>query len=806
MRSLARDLRQSLRTLSRRPLFLLLAVTTLALGIGAGTAIFSAINAVLFRAMPYPSPDELVFVWSGDPQKGTENLVVSYPDYISWKEGSRSFQDMAVFNIASGHLTGSGPPEELWGAQVSVNFFSVLDVKPLIGGGFSISSADSEQQEILLGHGLWQRRFGGDPSVVGSKIFLSGKPYTVVGVMPPEMHHPEPFWQRKPDFWRPFRYDPEWMTRGSRFLRVVARLKPGTSPGTVQAEISGIAHRLEFEFPDTNRDRPAVVVSLREQLFGNLHRPLLILLVTASLVLLIACANVANLQLTRALSRQREIAVRAALGAGPIQVVRSSLAEGLILAFAGGALGLALAFWGTRALVVLSPTEIPGLQSAALDGRVLAFALAVTAFTALVTGVLPAFRLLRPDLRAILGAASRTSSDHPASWARNALAVSEIALALPLLVAAGLLTQSTLELNQVDLGFRKEGVLTFRLPLPSRRYPEDHQVESFYSGIRREIAVLPGVRSVALVSSVPLAGLNDQIRGFMVAGATTSKDMPSAHYRVVGGDYFQTMGIPLLDGRPLSADAAATNPPVAAASRTLANRLWPGMTAVGRRIRLGDETSNTPWIEIVGVVEDIRDGQISSEPGSVLYVPHAQDPLSSMAVVVRASRDPETLIRPIRRKIWERDPELPVADVQTVKQIVWHSNTASRFHAFSVAALAALALCLALVGVLGVIAYQVGERRREFGIRAALGARRPDLVFLVLRQAGALALSGSILGLGLALLITRLLHSLLYQISSTEPAVFAGAAVLLLGIVLLASLIPARKATQSEPIVLLHEE
>jgi putative ABC transport system permease protein len=804
MEGLARDLRQSLRSLSRRPLFLLLVVTTLALGVGAGTAIFSAINAVLFRAMPYPRADDLVFVWSGDPQQGSNGVVVSYPDYLSWKEANSSFQDIAAFNIAYGHLTGGGPPEEVWGAQVSTNFFSVLGVRPLIGGGF-FGMEGSEQQEVLLSHRLWRQRFGGDSSVVGKKVVLSGKPCVVVGVLPPELHHPEPFWQKEPDFWRPLRYDPESMTRGSRFLRVIARLKRGRSLAAAQADMSGIARRLDLQYPDTNRDRPAVVVPLRSQLFGDLHRPLLILLVTAGFVLLIACANVGNLQLTRALARQREIAVRAALGASPAQVARSYLAEGLILAFAGGALGLLLAIWGTKALVVFSPTEIPGLQRAALDGRVLLFALSVTVFIALITGVLPAIRLLRPDLRVILGAASRTSSGR-ASAARNAMAVSEIALALPLLVAASLLAQSALDLNRAELGFRRDGVLTFRLSLPSRRYPESYNVQSFYAEIRKEIAGLPGVRSVALVSSVPLTGLNDQVRGFIVEGAAPSKDPSSAHYRVVAGEYFQTMGIPLLEGRLLPADAPPTDPPIAAVSRTFARRFWPGQSAVGRRFRLGDGTSNEPWVEVVGVVEDVRDGQTTAEPGSTFYVPHAQDPLSSMGVVVRASGDPAKLIRPIQERIWDRDPELPTADVQTMEQIVWRSNAASRFHALSVAALATLALCLALIGVFGVIAYRVGERTREFGIRAALGAERRNLLILVLRHAGALALLGLIVGLGLALLLTRLLSRLLYQVSSTEPAAFAAGAALLSGAILLASLIPARRASRTEPVILLREE
>lgn len=800
---LARDLRYSLRTLLHRPTFLAIVIATLALGIGASTTIFSAVNGIWFRALPFRDADRLVFIWSGEhdqTSQATSAAVVSFPDFLDWKRENRSLADLAAFNIASGQLTGSAAPEEVWGAAVSPNFFTVLGAKPILGRTFP-AGLDPTERVVLLSYRLWQRRFGGQRSILGSRVLLSGQPYTVLGVLSPEFRHPEPFWQREADFWRPLRFDPQRMTRDSRFLRVVGRLRSGIPLRQARNEMAEMGRRLAAQFPTGQPARSVLVVPLREQLYGDLRLPLLILLTTSAAVLLIACANVANLQLARALSQQKEIALRVAIGARPLQIIRRSLLESLILAAAAGLLGLLLVLWGTRMLVALTPPELPGLRSAAIDSRVLLFGAALVLLTAVLTGALPLVRVFRPELTEVLKSTGRTAAGQSVGWTRNCLAVAEIALALPLLIGAGLLAKSAFELSRVEPGFRTERLLTFRLTLPSRRYPDSQQQNAFFSETTREIAALPGVRSVGLVSSLPLSGLNDQVRSF--TRYSRPAEEISAHYRVVGADYFQAMGIPLLEGRAFAAVPGVGKTTEAVVSRTLARRAWPGESALGKQIRL-DPTD--AWLSVVGVVGDIRDGVLSAEPDPFLYLPYSQDSSANMAVVVHSTLPPEDLVRPVQQKIRSRDPELPLADVQTMDQVLLTSNSPSRFHTISISVLAALALVLALIGVFGVINYMVGERTREFGIRVALGARRLDVMTLVLRRAGGLVAGGLILGILLALALTRVLEFLLYRTGATNPAVFFLGALLVLGASLLAAYLPAERASRVDPNTTLRQE
>ena len=809
MTTLLQDLRYGIRMLLKNPGFSIVAVLALTLGIGADSAIFSVVNAVLLRPLPYPESERLVVLRERSPQ--LEGMSVAYPNFIDWREQNSTFENIGVYRRQSYNLTGRGEPERLIGAQVSADVFAAVRVSAARGRIFSNDEdKPGAAPVVVLSHGLWQRRFGGDLSILDQSLTLDGHSFTVIGIMPSDFQYPF----RATELWTSVGQaasDPGWQNRGNHpGLTGVARLKPGVTVEQAREDMEIVAANLERQYPDANTGSrvtiiPALENAVRSSNAGERIRPaLLVLLGAVGFVLLIACANVANLLLARATTRQKEIAIRTALGASRRRIVRQLLTESILLSVAGGALGLLLARWGVKLIIAVSPNSIPRSREIDLDGRVLAFTVGVSVLTGIIFGLVPALQSSKPDLNETLKDAGRGSTGSRHLF-RSGLVVSEVALTLVLLIAAGLMIRSFYRLQQVDPGFNCYHLLTFSVSLPPKKYPEDQQKVNFYEQLAEKIRALPGVQTVGVSSGLPL-GNNGWQTSFRVEGQPEPEPghIPVTDACIATPDYFQAMGITLLKGRNFDEQDVKGGPRVTLIDEEFARRYWPGQEAVGKNIKSG---RNDPPITVVGVVRRVKMDGLSEDSNRVQsYYPFRQLPNGGMTVVIRTANDPMAIASAVREQVLGLDPDQPVYDLNTMEQIRADSIAPDRLNLMLLASFAAVALILAGVGIYGVMAYSVTQRTHEIGIRMALGARQSDVLGMVIRQGMKLAVVGLAIGLGGAWLATRAMASLLFGVSATDPVTFIVISVLLTGVALGACFVPARRATKVDPMVALRYE
>jgi putative ABC transport system permease protein len=816
MERLLQDLRYGARMLMKQPGFTLIAVIALALGIGANTAIFSVVNGVLLSPLPYANSDRLVMLWLTNPslQLGVDNIPPSAAYFADWRDQAQVFESVSALDSISFNLTGAGEPEQIICARVSSSFFQLLAVWPEMGRAFSTEEDEpGNNRVVIVSHGLWQRRFGRDPDILGKPVTLNGNSYTVIGVMPAGFRPPgsndlQPDTEPHTDLWMPQALTAEQLSkRGDYNLAVIARLKEGITLDQAQTEMNNIARRVEEQEPQT-KGFGVKVISLYEHLVGRSRPALLVMLVAVSFVLLIACANVANLLLARAASRQKEIAVRMALGATRGRIVRQLLTESLLLSTIGGAAGAQLSFWGIGLLLALSPKNIPRLSEIGIDANVFGFTLLISIVSGVLFGLAPALYSSRPDPGESLKSGARAlAGGLDRNRVRRLLVMSEVALSFVLLVGAGLMIESFVKLLGVDPGFDPDNVLTLKLSLPTSRYPEPDKQAAFFERVIERVAVLPGVESVGAVSALPLGGA-EEASGFMVEGSAPADpaNMPMVDRRRASPDYFTAMRIPLVKGRYFTEadNQAATR--VAIISEGFARRFFPGEDPLGKRIKNGGPTSTRPWLLVVGVVKDVKHLALEAEARPQMYMPYLQNTWTTMVVVTRTTGDPAHLASGVRGAVWEVDKQQPVTDVKSMRQYLSQSIAERRLNMILLAVFACVALILAAVGLYGVMSYWVTQRTREIGIRLALGCGQARIVKLVVRQGMAATFAGVAAGAGAALVMTRLMESLLYGVSRTDPATFILISLMLMGVALAACAIPARRAAKVDPGVALRCE
>ena len=814
MEKLSQDVRYGLRMLFKTPGFSIVAIMALALGIGANTAIFSVVNAVLLRPLPFQNSEQLVAVWENDYQRGQERGSFSYPDFADLRAQSQSFEQLASYHNADFVLTGSGEPVRLQGAVVNAEMFSLLQESPLLGRSFvpDEDKPDANGRVAILSQELFQKRFNADASLINQSITLDGTQYTVIGVMPRAFQFPV---QNEPvELWTTMAGDasgtePATGQRGSRYLKVIGRLKPGVSLEQGEAEVSTIAKRLEQQYQDTNSHKTFKLEPALHALVGDVRPALLILMGAVAFVLLIACANVANLLLARAMSRHKEIAIRSALGASRMRVVRQLLIESVLLSLAGGALGLLLAFWWTHLLVSLGKDDIPRALQVGLDWRVLGFTLFVSVTTGLLFGLVPALHSSRTQLVETLKEGSRGSGEGARrNFTRSVLIVTELAIAVVLLVGAGLLLQSLWRLRHVSPGFQAQNVLTFNLALPAVRYSTDQQAV-FYHDLVTHIESLPGVQAASVVTPLPLGGDMYSLSYETDGRPMAKKDLPKADFFNVGLGYFRTMGIPFIKGRDFNETDQHKSVQVIIINETLARERFPNEDPIGKRIKPGFftyEDEKPAMREIVGVVADVRNRGLTKEARPCVYVPQTQIPFNQMTVVVRTNNDPRTVISAVTKEVASLDRELPLFTIKTLDEYLSTAITAPRFNTTLLSLFAAVALVLTIVGLYGVMSYSVAQRTNEIGIRMALGAQSRDVLRLIVGQGLKLVLLGLVMGLLGAAALMRVIASLLFGVTAKDPLTFVAVSIVLIVVALLACYIPARRATRVDPIEALRYE
>ena len=809
------NIRFALRMLRNNPGFAGVAVLTLALGIGANTALFRVIDAVLLRPLPFHDPGCLVAVHSVDLRDPNQGGEISYPAFLDWRSRSRSFEAMSVWNGDNFTYTGGDQPESVPGAVVSANLFSVLGVSPALGRGFTLEEDQPgpAQLPIILSYEFWQSHFASDPNVLGHALTLDNEKYSVVGVMPARFQFPVQ--TDRVELWTTIAHDLQGKTpmaaqRGASYLQVIARLKPGIEIPQAQSDVLLIQEQLNHQYPE-NRPRGAAIQSESDQIAGAMRPVLMILLGAVGFVLLIACANVASLLLARATVRQKEFTVRSALGASRWMIVRQLLTESVLLAMAGGVLGLLLARWATSALVAMAPEGLARTSEIALDFRVLAFTFIVTLATGVLFGLAPAIQSSRSDLHRVLGESGRGSSSGPGGvHLRDVLVASQLAIAFVLLIGAGLLLRSFDRLRHVDPGFRADHVLTFLLEVPSHRHPGT-QRPVFVRELLQSTRVLPGVKSASAIFGLPLSPDQSAFTSLEVEGHPVLKSQrPRVAFRIIESQYFYAMGIPLLQGRTFTAQDEQGGPPLAIVNETFARQMFQGENPLGHRIQpnisFGD-SDDAPMREIVGVTGDVKSSDISDKPVPEVYVPQTPtDFIGEMTVVVRAANDPNALVPAMRSLVTSMDKDLPLRQVKTLDQYVSGSISAPRFEALLLGTFAALAFVLTTIGLYGVISYSVVQRTREMGIRIALGAQQGSISRMVVREGAVLTLIGVGAGLMASLFAVRLIRGLLYGIGATDPVTFIAVPLLLMAVALVASYIPARRATRVDPLVALRYE
>ncbi len=801
METLFQDIRYGVRTLIKKPGFTAIAVIALALGIGANSAIFSVVNAVLLRPLPFDQPEQLVLVWEKRPALGRVRNPASPPDFVDWRAQNQVFEDMAAFVGRGFNLTGGDEAERIDGTAVSPSMFQILRTQPRIGRAFQDDEdKPGKDSVVILSNGVWQRRFGANPDIVGKTVKLNDQSYTVIGVMPADFIFPN----SRTEVWVPLTLSQEELNnRGGHSLNVVARLKAGVTLEQAQENMNTIASSLEQQY-QVNTGHGVNVFQLHEEVVANARPALFVLLGAVALVLLIACANIANLLLARGSNRQKEIAIRTALGARRGRIVRQLLTESVLLALAGGLIGTLLALQGLSLLLAIGADSIPRVKEIKLDTTVLAFTLVVSFVTGLIFGIIPALQTSKPNLNESLKEGGRSAS---ASFSRNRVrslfVIAEVAICLVLLISAGLMIKSFTRLTSVGTGFNSENVLAVNVALAGSKYKEDQQVTSFYQQTLERISALPGVKSAATVAALPLfGGFGSRYFGIEGRPPQPPGQGYNANTNVSSPGYFQTMNIPLIAGRDFDERDVMKAPEVTIINQEMARRYWPDEDPIGKRLAVG----NGPWRTVVGIVGDVKQSALDVETKPEMFWPYYQMGLQFATIVVRTTSEPEAMTAAVRSEIQAIDKDLPVYKIKTMDQIVSESVSSGRLNMLLLGTFGGLALVLAAVGLYGVMSYSVTQRTREIGIRMALGANSRDVMKLVVGQGVILTLIGVAVGLGAAVGLTRLMSSLLYGVSATDSVTFIAISVLLTGVASLASYIPARRAMKVDPMIALRYE
>jgi putative ABC transport system permease protein len=818
MLNLLQDIQYAFRVLLKNPAYSVTAILALAIGIGANTAIFSEVDAVLLRPLPYPNADRLVMVWGSNPkaQQGFDELPIFGADFIEYQEQNQSFDQLAGFRYNRYNLSSQGYPEEVAGANVSASFLPMLGVQPMLGRVFlPEEDQPGKNNVVILSHELWGRLTGSDPNIVGKTILLNGQNRNVVGVMPRGFEFPTsaempPYLQfpRRTELWIPLALNPqERRTHGTRNLAVLGHLKPNVTQSQSQIDMENVSHQLQAKYPESDAGLGVRIVSFREQLIGRVRPYLLVLWGAVGFVLLIACVNVANLQLARSVARLQEVSVRTALGATRTRIIRQLLTEGAVLGLVGGTLGLLLAEVGVRLFIAAKPGNLAGLDQARLNGWVLGFTLVTSLISGILAGLAPALSLSSGKGLHVAIKESGKGGGRSSWRTRSILLVAEVGLAVMLLVGAGLMIKGFLHLQSTDPGFNPEKVLTMEFLLPGPQYTEDIQLVRFYQRAMDNIRALPSVRSVSVVGTPPLSGQKLSTK-FTIDGkpVIASDEQPIANIQLISSEYFQTMYIPLLRGRYFNDHDDANSQGVAIVSQTMAKRFWPGENPEGHRIKIGGPDDPAPWMVIVGVAGDVKNSGLDAEAKPELYLVYTQNISRVMHIVVRTADDPIKIASAVRQQIWSLDKNQPVANIETMKEIVGDSVAGPRFTVLVLTGFSAVAFLLAALGVYGVISYFVSQRTHEIGIRRALGAQNGHVMYMVITQGLSLSMIGIGLGLLAAALLTRVLTSFLYDVSPTDPAVFFGIGAFFLTVALLATCVPAMRATSVNPMEALRYE
>jgi putative ABC transport system permease protein len=794
-----------------------MAVLILALGIGTNTAIFSIVNTVLLRPLPFKDPDKIVMIWETNPKKGVERSIVSPANYLDWKARNHVFENIVAWRFWFFNLTGTEEPERIQGFQVGADYFQLLGVRAALGRTFLPEEEQvGKDKVVILSQGLWQRRFGGAIDIIGRKVQIDGDPYTVVGILPADFKLFRVL-NREIELWVPLTIDPQKVSRDDFSINVYGRLKAGVSIEQAQAELETIARSLGQEYPTTNADRGVAVVGLQNNSIQRYRDNLLLLLAAVIFVLLIACANIANLLLARAAGRQREVAIRAALGASRSRLIRQLLTESLLLALLGGTLGLVISLWGIDLLNVLIPHRaIPRYERFSVDRYVLGFTLLLSFLTGIMFGIVPGLRTSKINLTESLkeGGKSLTTGVRGLRIF-NILVVSEVALAAMLLIGAGLMIKSSMRLQGFNRGFNPGGLLTMQVWLPRSKYSSSIQITNFYQQTMKKIETLPGVLSVSAINFLPLSGLRDSVK-LTIEGhiPAAPEEQPFAMYSVIGPEYFHTMGIPLLKGRGLTEKDSDEANGVVLINESMARRYWPDEDPVGKRIRPSFPEAKAPWrpdsgnnwLTIIGVVGDVREDGLVNDPIHQIYLPYLQNPSPLMNLVIRTKTNPMEMAAPVQKGVWAVDKDQPVFNIKTMDEIISESFSEPHIFMLLLGIFAALALVLSMVGIYGVIAYSVSQRSREIGIRIALGAQGSDVLRTLLKQGVVLSLTGLAIGLLAASILTRALTSLLFGVSATDFSTFALISILIFFITLLAVYIPARRVLKVDPMIALRSE
>jgi putative ABC transport system permease protein len=800
------DLRFGLRQLRMQPIFTLVAVLTLALGTGATTLIFSVVNGVLLRPLPFPSSERIIRIQEKHDQSANASNL-TYASFLDLGQQTDTLERIAAARFWTTNLTDGGEPERVNSLLVTSGYFSVLGLAPMLGRAFlPEEDAPGRDNVVILSHALWQRRFGADPDLIGKSIKAGGNSVTVVGVMPPGFRSGYPF-QGEYDLWSPLAASGSLSTnRRSHLLGVTARLRPGITIEQAQAELSSIARRIEEQNPGI--DDPGLGISaarLHDQMVAPLRPALLVFLCAVGLLLMIACANVANLMLARGARRAREMAIRTALGAGHRRLARQLLTESTLLAFMGGGAGLLLAVWGVRVVASLNPSAFPRINEVSIDGQVLGFALLVSLLTGVMFGLAPVLQLPKRSLGETLKEGGRDATGAKRTWLRQTLVVTEVALALVLLVGAGLLINGFIRLMQVNRGFDPANVLTINLNLPFSKYPNGAKQSSVLQQVLEQVSAVPGVRSAGLISTLPFAG--GPATGFEIEGRPPVEpgEEPMADIRIADANYFRALAIPLRAGRTFTTGDTGDAPRVMIINEEMARRHWPGENPVGQLVTMKDWGPPLTG-EIVGVVGDTKSDGLDTATRPMIYWPYHQFPGIFNNLVIRTEGDPLSVVAAVKSRIWAVDGEQPLSRIQTMDEVIAGSVAPRRFSMLLMAIFASLGLALAVIGIYGVISYTTTQRTREIGVRLALGAGRADVLRLIIRQGMKLTLTGVAAGLMAAFALTRLMAHLLFGVSATDPATFAGVSLILTAVAIVACYVPARKASKMDPVVALRHE
>ncbi len=817
MKTIWQDLRYGARMLLKNPGVSCVAIVTLALGIGVNTAIFSVVDTVMLRPLPYKNPDRLVSLWENVPKRGRWRVTPA--NFLDWKQQSSSFEDVAAFGASTLTLTDRGEPEQILGTRVSKGFFDVVGVQPMLGRSFSAEEYEpGKGQVVLLASSLWRRRFGSAPDVINKTITLDGNLYTVVGVMPPGLYPGWPttagrinFNESQQELWTPMSFTAQWAgVRTAHVLGVIGRLKQGVTLAQAKTDMNTIAARLEHDYA-ANKGEGIIVNAFMDEVVGNVRPALITLLVAVLLVLLIACANIAGLLLAQHAARSKEIAIRAALGAGRARLVRQFFVEGLLLAVLGTGVGIVIAQFGIEAVTKLMPAQLPRLNQVHLDFRVLGFTLLLSLVTCLIFGLIPAWQASKSDLQTTLEHGGRSSGSNSARQRfRQALVVLQIGMAVMLVVGAGLLAKSFWRLRQVDPGFRAVNVLSLNLNLPRSSYAEVTQINNFYNQLIENVSNLPGVQAAAISYDHPLQ--SNWVDAFAIEGRPQDKERgTSANFIPSSSDYFQTVGAEIIGGRTFTPLDDQNHPGVAIVNEAFVRRFFPNEKALGQRLQLSApamiwNNQRPSSFEIVGIARDVKAAGLNNPAEPAYYVPAPQAPLPDMTLLVRTQGDPLALVPAIRRSVSAIDPKQPLSNITTLERVVSESIAQPRLNMLLMGLFGALAMILAAVGIYGLLSYAVAQRTQEIGIRMALGAQVRDVLSLVLKQGMTLVVSGVALGLVAAFALTRVLRSLLFGVTPTDATTFLSVSGVLIFVSLLACYIPARRAAKVDPLVALRYE